>query len=47
MRRPHRRWHWWIWLVLPVILGGTFLAALVLRPAASVGNGPLVSGSAR
>jgi len=47
MRRPHRRWHRRIWLVLPVLLGGAFLAALVLRPAPPIGDGPLVSGAAR
>jgi hypothetical protein len=32
MRRPHRRWHRRIWLVLPVLLFVGIGAALVLRP---------------
>lgn len=47
MRRPHRRWHRRIWLVLPWFVGAVLVAALVLRPAAPLGAGPLVSGSAR
>jgi len=47
MRRPHRRWHRRLWMVLPGLIGLGFVAALVLRPAAPTGNGPLVSGSVR
>jgi len=32
MRRPHRRWHRAIWLVLPVLVAVGFAAALMLRP---------------
>jgi hypothetical protein len=32
MRRPHRRWHRCIWLVLPILLGLGIGAALALRP---------------
>ena len=32
MRRPHRRWHRRIWLVLPALLLLGIGAALVLRP---------------
>lgn len=47
MRRPHRRWHRRIWLVLPCIVGCALLAALILRPAPPIGPGPLVSGGIR
>jgi hypothetical protein len=47
MRRPHRRWHRRIWLILPGLIGLALVAALVLRPAAPIGEGPLVSGSVR
>jgi predicted benzoate:H+ symporter BenE len=33
MRRPHRRWHRAIWLVLPVLVAGLFAAALAVKPA--------------
>jgi hypothetical protein len=45
MRRPHRRWHRRLWLILPCLVGGLLLAALVLRPPAPTGAGPLISGS--
>jgi len=32
VRRPHRRWHRRIWLVLPVLLVLGVGAALALRP---------------
>jgi hypothetical protein len=32
MRRPHRRWHRRVWLVLPVLLAVGIGAALLLRP---------------
>jgi hypothetical protein len=47
VKRPHRRWHRRIWLILPLLMGGALLAALVLRPAPPVGGGPLISGSIR
>lgn len=47
MKRRHRRWHRRIWLILPCLIGAVLLAALVLRPAAPIGNGPLISGSVR
>jgi hypothetical protein len=39
MRRPHRRWHRHIWLVLPVLVGLGFAAALAFRPPALIEAG--------
>ncbi len=47
MKRPHRRWHRCLWLMLPCLVGGLLAAALILRPPAPTGTGPLVSGSVR
>jgi hypothetical protein len=47
VRRPHRRWHRRVWLVLPGLIGLLLVAALVLRPASPAGEGPLMSGAAK
>jgi len=47
MRRRHRRWHRRFWLILPGVIGLVLVAALVLRPVAPTGSGPLMSGSVR
>jgi len=39
MRRPHRRWHRAIWLVLPLLVGLGFASALILRPPALIEAG--------
>ena len=36
MRRPHRRWHRRIWLVLPLLLVVGIAAALLLRAPALI-----------
>lgn len=47
MRRAHRRWHRRLWLILPGLVGLGLVAALILRPAAPIGDGPLIGGAAR
>jgi hypothetical protein len=47
MRRRHRRWHRRLWLILPGLIALALMAALILRPVAPTGSGPLVSGSVR
>jgi hypothetical protein len=44
MKRAHRRWHWRIWIVLPLLLAALFVAALAVRPAPP---GRTASGEAR
>jgi hypothetical protein len=39
MRRPHRRWHRVLWLILPLLVALGFAAALVLRPPALIEAG--------